>query len=152
MLDPVLVTVTVLLKTPPENTNAPVVAVIAAPNVVPANVALVPVALNVPLLHAPLLATATPVDVKVKPLRFSVPELMVQLVMLVLALKVQTLDPVTITTWSVVRGIPEGVQLEALAQAVETEPFQVRVVWASNDVVIKANTTVRVENLNMKTS
>jgi hypothetical protein len=44
---------------------------------------------------------------------------------LVLALNVQVLLPVTIVTLSMLPGTPLGVQLPAVFQAVETDPFQV---------------------------
>ena len=82
--------------------------------------------LRAPFCIVPLVKMAVaPAAVSVKPPRSSVPLVRVIFVMLVAAFNEQVLLPVTIVTLSGLPGIPLGVQLPAVFQAVETDPFQV---------------------------
>jgi hypothetical protein len=82
--------------------------------------------LSDPFCTVPLVKVAVaPPAVSVKPPRSSVPLVRVIFVMPEVAFKMQVLLPVTIVTLSTLPGIPLGVQLPAVFQAVEIDPFQV---------------------------
>jgi hypothetical protein len=66
-----------------------------------------------------------PLTVKVIPARSSVPLVTLRLLMTVFAASIQLLLPVTMVMLSVEPGIPLGVQLFAVFQDVDTDPFQV---------------------------
>jgi len=71
-----------------------------------------------------------PAMVKMPPPRSIVPLVRVKLLMVGLPVTWQVLLPVTIVTLSMLPGMPLGVQLPAVFQSVEIEPFHVYEVWA----------------------
>ena len=80
---------------------------------------------KVPFCAVPLVNVAAVLAVRVSPTMSSVPLVRVKLLMVVVAFSWQVWLPVTMVTLSAAPGIPLGVQLPAVFQEEESDPFQV---------------------------
>ena len=118
-----------LLKTEPLKSRLLPVALTATPNVVPAKGSVeVPEQVSVPLLIVPPLKVALAEMVSVKPLQSSMPEVIVNFLIVVFAASTGRFVCVIIETVSLVEGGPEILpdQLLAVAQSVLVAPVQVK--------------------------
>ena len=115
-----------LLKTEPLKSRLLPVALTTTPNVVPAKVSVeVPEQVSVPLLIVPPLKVALAEMASVKPLQSSVPDVIVNFLMVVFAASTGRFVFVTIVTVSFVEGTPFGFQEVPVAQSVLVVPVQV---------------------------